>query len=70
MDQSIIGKWVKVTLVNNKQWVGLLEEWDEDALYITNGVKFGEEGHKGAECAESEVKTVVETSERDFSIQS
>jgi hypothetical protein len=27
MNESLIGKWVEVTLVNDKKWVGYLEEW-------------------------------------------
>lgn len=69
MDQSAVGKWVIVTLVNDKKWVGYLEEWDEDALFITNGTGFGEPGHKGAECTNDEVKSVIETGEREFSVE-
>lgn len=68
MHDDLIGKWVEVTLVNNKKWTGYLEEWDEEALFITNGIKFGEKNFKGSECTNEEVATVVETSTREFSI--
>lgn len=68
MQNDLIGKWVEVTLVNDKKWVGYLEEWDEEALFITNGIKFGEKDFKGSECASEEVKLVTETQEREFSI--
>jgi hypothetical protein len=68
MDQSKVGKWVKVELVNGNIWNGRLEEWDEDAVFISNGYKFGEPNHKGAECANSEVKELVESSLEEFSV--
>jgi hypothetical protein len=68
MDKSVVGKWVEVTLVNGKKWIGKLEEWDEDALFISNGNDFGAPGHKGAECTNDEVSTVLETAEREFTI--
>lgn len=68
MNENLIGKWVEVTLVNDKKWTGYLEEWDEEALFITNGIKFGEKDFKGSECASQEVKNVVETSTQEFSI--
>jgi hypothetical protein len=68
MNESLIGKWVEVTLVNDQKWTGYLEEWDEDALFITNGISFGEEGFKGSECASAEVKDVIETDKKEFSI--
>lgn len=68
MQEELIGKWVEVTLVNDKKWIGVIEEWDEDALFITNGHSFGTPDHKGAECTNGEVKEVVETSAREFSV--
>ena len=68
MQEELIGKWVEVTLVNDKKWTGFLEEWDEEALFITNGIKFGEQNFKGSECASQEVKNVVETDKQEFSI--
>ena len=68
MHNELIGKWVEVTLVNGTKWIGQLEEWDEEALFITNGNKFGTENHKGAECTNDEVSKVLETSEREFSV--
>ena len=68
MHEDLIGKWVEVTLVNGKKWVGQLEEWDEEALFITNGNDFGTPNHKGAECTNDEVSKVLETSERSFSL--
>ncbi|MCO4793682.1 MAG: hypothetical protein KC493_08225 [Bacteriovoracaceae bacterium] len=69
MDKSAVGKWVEIELVNGKIWVGFLEEWDEDAVFITNGIKFGETDFKGAECAPEEVTKVEETEKRDFVIE-
>lgn len=68
MDEKLIGNWVEVTLVNGKTWVGYLEEWDEEALFITNGNAFGAPDHKGAECTNDEVSKVLETSQREFSV--
>ena len=68
MDQSKVGKWVKVELVNGTIWNGRLEEWDEDAVFISNGFEFGHSSHKGAECANSEVKELVESSVEEFSV--
>ena len=68
MDESVLGKWVEIELVNGKKWVGRLEEWDEDAVFISNGNAFGETGHKGAECTNDEVKTILETSKREFAV--
>lgn len=69
MDQSKIGKWVEVELVNGKKWIGRVEEWDEEALFISNGFEFGHSSHKGAECASNEVATVLETEKRDFEVR-
>lgn len=68
MDQSVLGKWVEVELVNGKKWIGKLEEWDEEAVFISNGFEFGHENHKGAECTNDEVTKILETSEREFSV--
>ena len=68
MDQSLIGKWVEVTLVNGKTWVGCIEEWDEEALFISNGIAFGAPNHKGAECTNEEVEEVSETDQREFAV--
>lgn len=68
MDQTKVGKWVEVELVNGKKWTGRLEEWDEDAVFISNGFEFGHSNHKGAECANSEVKNLVETSVEEFAV--
>lgn len=68
MDRTIVGKWVEIELVNGKKWTGYLEEWDEDAVYISNGEKFGEAGHKGAECTNDEVKNIYESADREFSV--
>lgn len=68
MDQSIVGKWVEIELVNGKQWVGRLEEWDEEAIFISNGFEFGHKSHKGAECTNEEVATILETDEREFRV--
>ncbi|MBJ00978.1 MAG: hypothetical protein CME67_07075 [Halobacteriovoraceae bacterium] len=69
MDQSLVGKWVEVVLVNGKKWTGRLEELDEEAVFISNGNEFGKPGHKGAECANNEVKSIVETEAREFSVK-
>ena len=68
MDQSVLGKWVEVELVNGKKWIGKLEEWDEEAVFISNGFEFGHENHKGAECTNDEVTKILETSAREFSV--
>lgn len=68
MDQSVIGKWVEVELVNGKKWTGKLEEWDEEAVFISNGFEFGHQNHKGAECTNDEVTKILETDKREFSV--
>lgn len=68
MDLSVIGKWVEVELVNGKKWTGRLEEWDEEAVFISNGFEFGHDNHKGAECTNDEVTKILETSKREFSV--
>ncbi len=69
MQDDLTGKWVEVTLVNGKKWIGQLEEWDEEALFITNGNAFGTPNHKGAECTNDEVSKVLETELREFSVK-
>ena len=69
MNQSLIGKWVEVELVDGKKWVGRLEEADEEAVFISNGHEFGKPNHKGAECANNEVKSIVETDKREFAVK-
>lgn len=68
MQDDLTGEWVEVTLVNGKKWVGILEEWDDEALFISNGVKFGLKDHKGAECTNDEVSKVLQTTLRKFSV--
>ena len=68
MQTDLVGKWVEVTLVNGTTWIGVVEEWDEEALFVTNGNAFGTPNHKGAECTNEEVKSVKETTTREFSI--
>lgn len=68
MDQSVLGKWVEVELVNGKKWTGKLEEWDEEAVFISNGFEFGHDNHKGAECTNDEVTKILETEKREFSV--
>jgi hypothetical protein len=68
LNQELIGHWVEVELVNGKKWVGRLEEWDEDAVFISNGFEFGHPQHKGAECTNDEAKKVKASSQREFQI--
>ncbi len=68
MNSELIGKWVEVTLVNDKKWVGRIEEWDEEAIFISNGFEFGHPEHKGAECTNDEATKVTETELREFSV--
>ena len=68
MNDTLLGKWVEVTLVNDKKWTGILQEWDEEALFISEGIKFGQDDHKGAECTNEEVSKVIETSKREFEV--
>lgn len=68
VDESKLGKWVEVELLNGKKWTGRLEEWDEDAVFISNGFEFGHKSHKGAECANNEVRSLTETSTNEFSV--
>ncbi len=69
MDQTLVGKWVEVELVNGNKWVGRLEEWDEDAVFISNGFEFGHANHKGAECTNDEAAKVLLTELREFSVK-
>jgi len=69
MDEKLIGTWVEVELVNGKKWTGKIEEWDEEALFISNGFQFGHDNHKGAECASNEVAKVESSSVKEFSVE-
>ncbi len=69
MNEKLIGSWVEVELVNGNTWVGRLEEWDEDAIFISNGHEFGHRDHKGAECTNGEARSVSETELREFSVK-
>jgi hypothetical protein len=66
--EELIGTWVEVELVNGNKWVGRLEEWDEEAIFISNGSEFGHPDHKGAECAADEAANVTSTDQREFSV--
>ena len=68
MNEKLIGNWVQVELVDGKKWIGKLEEWDEEAIFISNGYEFGHENHKGAECTNGEASKVVPTDLREFSV--
>ncbi|MFZ8934474.1 MAG: hypothetical protein ACO2ZP_11295, partial [Bacteriovoracaceae bacterium] len=68
-DSKLIGTWVEIELVNGKKWVGRLEEWDEEAVFISNGFEFGHQNHKGAECANDEVQKISSTELREFSVK-
>lgn len=68
MKEELIGNWVEVELVNGKKWIGRLEEWDEEAIFISNGNEFGHPDHKGAECASDEATNVVATDKREFEV--
>ncbi len=68
MDEKLIGSWVQIELVNGKKWVGKLEEWDEDAIFISNGFEFGHKNHKGAECTNDEARKMQPTELREFSV--
>ena len=69
MNDELIGKWVEVELANGKKWVGILQEWDEDAIFISNGIPFGHTDHKGAECTNDEASKVLPTDQREFSVE-
>lgn len=68
MNDELIGTWVEIELVNGKKWVGKLEEWDEDAIFISNGYEFGHQKHKGAECTSDEARKLRPTDLREFSV--
>ena len=68
MKEELLGNWVEVELVNAKKWIGILQEWDEEAVFISNGYPFGHTDHKGAECTNEEVKAIVATSKNEFSV--
>lgn len=69
MNEDLIGSWVTIELSNGKTWVGKIEEWDEDAIFISNGFEFGHKNHKGAECTNDEASKVTATELRDFSVE-
>lgn len=69
MNEKLIGTWVEIELVSGQKWVGRLEEWDEDAIFISNGHKFGHDDHKGAECTTGEASKVLPTDLREFSVK-
>jgi len=69
VNEKLIGTWVEIELVNEKKWIGKLEEWDEDALFISNGYEFGHQNHKGAECTNGEVSKISSTDLREFSVK-
>ena len=68
VQDDLIGKWVEIELTNNKKWVGRLEEWDEDAIFISNSFEFTNENHKGAECTNDKAVKVLPTDLREFSV--
>lgn len=68
VNEELIGTWVEIELVNGSKWVGKLEEWDEDAIFISNGYEFGHAKHKGAECTNGEANKVLPTDLREFSV--
>ncbi len=69
MNDDLIGSWVEISLSNGKNWVGKIEEWDEDAIFISNGFAFGHSDHKGAECTNGEASQVVPTDKREFFVE-
>jgi len=66
---ELIGKWVELKLVTGNSWFGRIEEWDEDAIFISNGFEFGHANHKGAECTNAEASTVELTEQREFFVK-
>lgn len=68
MSKPKVGQWVEIELVNGKTWVGKLEEWDDEAIFITSGSKEGEENYKAAECTVAEAKAVNLTEKREFEV--
>lgn len=69
MKEKLIGTWVEIELANGKKWIGKLEEWDEDAIFISNGYDFGHQLHKGAECTNDEALNVLSTELKEFSVK-
>jgi hypothetical protein len=69
MNEKLVGNWVEIELVSGDKWIGKVEEWDEDAIFISNGIAFGEEGHKGAECTNQEAAKVNTTDLREFTLK-
>ena len=69
VNEKLIGSWVEIELVNGNKWIGKLEEWDEDAIFISNGFEFGHANHKGAECTNGEASKVTLTDLREFSVK-
>lgn len=66
MNDKLIGQWAEISLNNGGTWVGRIEEWDEDAIFISNGYEFGHPKHKGAECTNGEVSKIMATDSREF----
>ncbi len=69
MNEDLIGTWVTIDLTSGKQWTGRIEEWDEDAIFISNGFEFGHKNHKGAECTNDEAAKILPTDVREFSVE-
>jgi ribosome maturation factor RimP len=69
MSTDLIGQWVEVKLSSGKTWVGKIEEYDEEALFISNGNEFGHPDHKGAECTIDEISSVAATDKREFFVE-
>ena len=69
VNEKLIGTWVEVEIAGGKKWVGRVEEWDEEALFISNGFEFGHKNHKGAECTNEEAIKVTSTELREFSLE-
>ena len=68
MNKAKVGDWVEVTLEGDRTWIGQVVEWDEDALFISNGIKEGGKGFKAAECSNNEALDVKVTDKREFSV--
>ena len=66
MNHKLVGTWVQIELINGKKWIGKLEEWDDEAIFISNGHEFGHKHHKGAECTAEEASKVEATHLREF----
>ncbi|EQC47245.1 hypothetical protein [Bacteriovorax sp. Seq25_V] len=69
MNEDLIGSWVTIELTSGKTWTGRIEEWDEDAIFISNGFEFGHKSHKGAECTNDEASKVTPTDSREFAVE-